>query len=432
MRKGVLRLFFGLIASLTIFLFNSGTCFAEQGRLDSGDTAWIMVASAFVMLMSVPALAIFYGGLAKRKDTLNTMAMTLVTYALITFLWIVYGYSLTFCGDVSGILGNMQNFLLHKISMQSLSESLPEYVFVVFQLTFAAITVALISGAYIERMKFSAWVLFSFLWFTLVYVPVAHWIWGGGFLAKKGVIDFAGGIVVHLTAGIAALVGCLILGKRKEPVLVPSNLTLVVIGTGLLWFGWFGFNAGSALASNALAGIAFVNTNLAGAMGALSWVVVEWIVNKKPTVLGFASGALAGLATITPAAGFVNVESALIIGVLGGIASYIMVAIVKPKFGYDDALDVMGIHGISGIIGPILTGLLADPKVNGVAGLFYGNSSLFGAQVLGVVVVTLYVAIVTALVLYVIKGIIGIRVEEEEEDLGLDKTQHGEKAYDLF
>jgi Amt family ammonium transporter len=400
--------------------------------LNSGDTAWLLMSTALVMLMSLPGLAIFYGGLAKRKDTLNTIAMTCLTYAIVTFLWYLYGYSFSFAGDISGIIGNTSKFFLKGIGVNSLSGSIPEYVFCAFQLTFAAITVALISGSYIERIKISSWVFFTILWFTLVYIPVAHWVWGGGFLAKMGVVDFAGGIVVHLTAGIAGLAGAIFLGKRKEPVLVPSNLTLVVIGTGLLWFGWFGFNAGSALASNGLAGVALFNTNLAAATAAIAWITVEWLVTKKPTVLGFASGAIAGLATITPAAGFVNPTFAAIIGILGGLASYIMVVSIKSKFGYDDALDVMGIHGISGIIGPLFTGLFADPSINSVAGLFYGNAKQFLIQLEGVAIVLIYDLIVTFIILAIVKVFTGLRVSEEEEILGLDKTQHGEKAYDIM
>ncbi|RMH08354.1 MAG: ammonium transporter, partial [Aquificota bacterium] len=320
----------------------------QTPKLDTGDTAWMIVATAFVMLMTLPGLALFYGGMAKRKDTLNTIAMSFVTYALVSVLWVLYGYSLAFNTDISGIIGSPSKLFLNGVDIKSLQGTIPEFMFVVFQLTFAAITVALISGSYIERMKFSAWVLFSVLWVSLVYVPVAHWVWGGGFLAKLGALDFAGGTVVHINAGIAGLVGALLLGKRKEPTLIPSNLPMVVLGAGLLWFGWFGFNAGSALASNSLAAVAFLNTNTATAVAALSWMFTEWLHTKKPTVLGLASGAIAGLVAITPAAGFVNVIGAIVIGVVAGVIPYFMVAVVKHKLGYDDALDVFGIHGIAG------------------------------------------------------------------------------------
>ncbi|MCL5061706.1 MAG: ammonium transporter, partial [Nitrospiraceae bacterium] len=297
---------------------------------------------------------------------------------------------------------------------------------------FAAITVALASGAYIERMKFSAWVLFSILWMTLAYLPVAHWVWGGGFLAKLGALDFAGGTVVHINAGIAALVGALILGKRREMTLIPNNLTMVVTGAGLLWFGWFGFNAGSALAANGLAGAAFINTNTATAVAAVAWMFAEWMHSKKPTVLGLASGAVAGLVAITPAAGFVNITGAIIIGAAAGIISFFSVAVMKPKFGYDDTLDAFGIHGVAGTLGAILTGVFADPSINEAGkGLLYGNPGQLMTQLIAVGVTIVYTAIVTAVIFMIIKAFVGLRVEVEEEIEGLDESQHGEKAYNL-
>jgi len=414
------------------FFALAGTCFASQSaHLDTGDTAWMLVSTALVMLMTLPGLAIFYGGLAKRKDVLNTIGMSFVTYAIVSFLWILYGYSLAFNGDISGIIGNAAKFFLNGVSVKSLSGTIPEYVFIAFQLTFAAITVALISGSYIERMKFSAWIIFTILWFTLVYIPVAHWVWGGGWLANLGALDFAGGTVVHINAGIAALIGALLLGKRKEPVLRPHNLTLVVIGTGLLWFGWFGFNAGSALAANGLAGIAFLNTNTATAVAAIAWMITEWLSTGKPTILGLASGAVAGLVAITPAAGFVNIKGAVVIGIVAGVIPYFMVSVVKSKFGYDDALDVFGIHGVAGILGALLTGVFADPTVNGSAGLLYGNPGQLWTQVLAVAATVVYDAIATLIILIIVKAIVGIRVSEEDEYAGLDASQHGEKAYNL-
>lgn len=427
-RRGV------LLSFLTIFL-TFGWALAEEQtlpRLDTGDTAWLLVSTALVMLMTVPGLALFYGGLAKKKDALNTIVMSLVAYAMVSFLWVLYGYSLAFNGDVGGVIGTSSKFLLKGITMESLNGTIPEYLFVAFQLTFAAITVALVSGSYIERMKFSAWVLFVILWLTLVYVPVAHWVWGGGFLAKLSALDFAGGTVVHINAGVAGLLGALFLRKRKDPVLRPHNLTLVVIGTGLLWFGWFGFNAGSAVASNSLAAIALLNTNTATALAAITWMLTEKFSTGKATVLGFCSGAVAGLVAITPAAGFVNVLGAVIIGLLAGFIPFFAVAKLKPALGYDDALDVFGIHGIAGILGALLTGLLADPSINSAGrGLFYGNPSQLGIQALAVGVVIFYDLILTAVILLVIKAITGLRVSEEEELSGLDLTQHGERAYDL-
>jgi len=420
----------GIIIPLLFFSLS----FAEDQapKLDTGDTAWMLVSTALVMLMTLPGLAIFYGGMAKRKDTLNTIAMSFVTYCIVSVLWILYGYSLVFNTDISGIIGSPSKILLSGISVKNLQGTIPEFIFVVFQLTFAAITVALISGSYIERMRFSAWVLFSIFWMSFVYVPIAHWVWGGGFLAKLGALDFAGGTVVHINAGIAGLVGALLLGRRKDATLIPSNLPMVVIGTGLLWFGWFGFNAGSAVASNALASAAFLNTNTATATAALSWMFTEWLHTKKPTVLGLASGAIAGLVAITPAAGFVNVIGALVIGLIAGIIPYFMVAIVKHKLGYDDALDVFGIHGVAGIVGAILTGVFADPSINEAGkGLLYGNPTQVFIQLLAVGTTIVYDVIATFVILIVVKTLVGLRVSPEEEITGLDKSQHGENAYNV-
>jgi Amt family ammonium transporter len=404
-------------------------------KIDSGDTAWMIVATALVMLMTLPGLALFYGGLAKRKDTLNTMAMSFVTYCIVSLLWVVYGFSFAFGTDIGGIIGSTEKLFLSGVGVNSindLAKTIPEYIYIVYQMTFAAITVALASGAYIERMKFSAWVMFSILWMTLVYVPVAHWVWGGGFLAKLGALDFAGGTVVHVNAGIAALVGALVLGKRREASLKPSNLTLVITGAGLLWFGWFGFNAGSALAANGLAGAAFINTNTATAMAAISWMFTEWMHTKRPTVLGLASGAVAGLVAITPAAGFVNITGAMIIGILAGIVPYFAVATIKPKLGYDDSLDAFGIHGVGGILGAILTGIFADPSINELGkGLLYGNPKQLLTQIIAVAATMLYSAVMTLLIFMLVKAIVGVRVDAEHEITGLDESQHGEKAYSL-
>ncbi len=404
----------------------------ETPKIDTGDTAWMIVATAFVMLMTLPGLALFYGGLSKKKDTLNTMAMSFVTYCIVSFLWVFYGYTFTFGSDVGGIIGYPEKIFLSGIKVDSLSMTIPEYIFIAFQMTFAAITVALASGAYIERIKFSAWVFFTILWMTLVYIPVAHWVWGGGFLAKLGALDFAGGTVVHINAGIAALIGALVLGKRREASLKPSNLTLVVTGAGLLWFGWFGFNAGSAIAANGLAGAAFINTNTATALAAISWMLTEWIHTKKPTVLGLASGAVAGLVAITPAAGFVNIKGTVVIGILAGIVPYFAVASIKPKVGYDDALDAFGIHGVGGILGALLTGIFADPSVNVLGtGLLYGNPGQLLTQLIASIVTILYSGLMTLLIFGIVKVIIGIRVDSEHEITGLDESQHGEKAYSL-
>jgi Amt family ammonium transporter len=406
---------------------------APAPKIDTGDTAWMTVATALVMLMSIPGLALFYGGLAKRKDSLNTMAMTFVTFCIVSVLWIIYGYSFSFVGDVRGLIGSASRLFLKGIGPNSISDAaktIPEYIFIAYQLTFAAITVALASGAYIERMKFSAWVIFSIVWMTVVYLPVAHWVWGGGFLAKLGALDFAGGTVVHINAGIAALVGALVLRRRKDKAIIPHNLTLVVTGAGLLWFGWFGFNAGSALAANGLAGAAFINTNTATAMAALAWMFVEWMHSGKPTVLGLASGAVGGLVAITPAAGFVNIGGALIIGIAAGVIPFFAVAKMKPAFGYDDTLDAFGIHGVGGTIGAILTGVFADPSINEAGkGLLYGNPGQLWTQIVAVLVTLVYSGVMTFVIFMVIKAIVGLRVGSEEETIGLDESEHGERAY---
>jgi len=404
-------------------------------KIDTGDTAWMIVATALVMLMSIPGLALFYGGLAKRKDSLNTMAMTFVTFCIVSLLWVIYGYPLSFGSDIGGIIGSAKALFLRGIgpnSISDLAKTIPEYIFIVYQLTFAAITVALASGAYIERMKFSAWLLFSVIWMSLVYIPVAHWVWGGGFLAKLGALDFAGGTVVHVNAGIAALVGALVLGKRREKAIIPGNLTLVVTGAGLLWFGWFGFNAGSALAANGLAGAAFINTNTAAAVAALAWLVVEWMHSGKATVLGLASGAVGGLVAITPAAGFVNISGAIIIGIFAGVVPFYAVAKLKPMLGYDDTLDAFGIHGIGGTIGALLTGVFADPAINEAGkGLLYGNPGQLWTQFVAVLVTLVYSGVMTFIIFMILKFTVGVRVDAEDEVVGLDESQHGEKAYNL-
>jgi len=432
--KHALRALSGALAGWS--LLGLGTAMAEEAAekappvLDTGDTAWLLVSSALVMLMTIPGLALFYGGLSKKKDALNTIAMSFVAFCIVSVLWVIYGYSLSFGTDAGGIIGGLEKLFLAGIDPKTLSGTIPEFVFVVFQLTFAAITVALASGAYIERMKFSAWVLFCVLWLTLVYIPVAHWVWGGGFLMKMGALDFAGGTVVHINAGIAALVGALVLGKRRDTTLKPHNLTLVVLGTGLLWFGWFGFNAGSALGANGLAGVAFLNTNTAAAMAAITWMLTEWLFTRKPTVLGLASGAVAGLVAITPAAGFVNISGAIIMGLLAGFVPYLCVAYLKPRLGYDDTLDAFGIHGVAGTMGAVLTGVFADPAINEAGkGLLYGNAGQLTTQIVAAAATAVYCGVATLIIFLVIKAMVGLRVDVEDEVGGLDETEHGEHAY---
>lgn len=408
---------------------------SQEIKIDTGDTAWMIVATALVMLMTLPGLALFYGGLSKRKDTLNTMTMSFIAYCVTSIIWIIYGYTLSFGPDISGIIGAPIKLFLKGVSVKSVAEaakSIPEYIFIVFQLTFAAITLALVSGAYIERLKFTAWLIFSILWVSFVYLPICHWVWGGGFIGNLGVLDFAGGTVVHINAGIAALIGALIIGKRKDTTFIPHNLTMVLTGTGLLWFGWFGFNAGSALSSGGLAGVAFINTNTATALAALSWLFTEWIFSKKPTLLGLCSGAVAGLVAITPAAGFVNITGTLVIGLLAGIIPFFAVTKMKPFFGYDDTLDVFGIHGIAGILGAILTGIFADPEINELGrGLLYGNPFQLYKQIIGISVTIAYSGIMTLIILLITKFLTGLKAHVNDELIGLDESQHGQKAYNL-
>lgn len=408
---------------------------SQELKIDTGDTAWMIVAAALVMLMTLPGLALFYGGLSKRKDTLNTMTMSFVAFAIASIVWIIYGYSFAFGPDIGGLIGIPEKVFLKNVTVKSIADAaktIPEYVFIVYQLTFAAITVALVSGAYIERLKFSAWFLFSILWVSFVYCPVCHWVWGGGFIGALGALDFAGGTVVHINAGIAALIGALMIGKRKDMNLIPHNLTMVLTGTGLLWFGWFGFNAGSALGASGLAGAAFINTNTATSMAALSWLFTEWIFLKKPTLLGLCSGAVAGLVAITPAAGFVNITGAFVIGLLAGIVPFFAVTKIKPLFGYDDTLDVFGIHGVAGILGAVLTGILADPEINELGrGLLYGNPAQLYKQIVGITVTIAYSGVMTFIILFVTKLITNLRPHVNDEMIGLDESQHGEKAYNL-
>ncbi|NPA13707.1 MAG: ammonium transporter [Aquificae bacterium] len=403
-----------------------------QTSIVLADNVWILVATALVFVMGFTGLALFYGGLTRTKSMLNTIYMVMGSFALVSILWVIYGYSLAFSGDIASVIGTLKNFLLLNTSPTQPAPEAPNlyhYLFIFYQMTFAAITVGLIAGAYIERMKFSAWLLFGALWFTFVYAPVAHWIWGGGFLSQLGVKDFAGGLVVHATSGIAALVGAYVLGKRKEAVLIPSNLPLVALGTGLLAFGWFGFNGGSALAINYQAITAAFVSVLAAFVAALVWAGLEWLKFGKPTTLGFMTGVIAGFATITPAAGFVDVIGGLIIGLLGGLACFAAVVWAKPKFKYDDALDVWGVHGVGGIVGTFAIALFASKSVGGVNGLFYGSASLIFPQLVGIITVVLYTAIVTFILLKVVDQIIGLRVPQEVEIEGLDTNLHGEKAY---
>ncbi len=405
--------------------------------MNAADNAWVLMSAALVLLMT-PGLAMFYGGMTRAKNVLSTMMHSYFIMGLASIIWLFYGFSLAFGADVwGGFIGGLQYFGLAGIGAdvwpdQTISAS----TFMIFQCMFAVITPALITGAFAERMKFSAFVIFMILWITLVYCPVAHWVWGpDGWLLKMGALDFAGGTVVHVNAGIAALACAIVIGKRKGykvTPMIPHNLTLTLLGAGLLWFGWFGFNAGSALKADGTAAMAFVVTHMATAAAALSWVFAEWVIKGKPTTLGVASGAVAGLVAITPASGFVGPVSSVIIGAVAGVLCYLAVLAKRP-LGYDDSLDVVGVHGVGGAWGAIATGLFASKAINPNAadGLFFGNAAQLWTQIVATLATLAYSLIVTLVILYLIKAVIGLRVSEEDEVVGVDTAAHGETAYNL-
>ncbi|MFQ5736646.1 MAG: ammonium transporter [Thermodesulfobacteriota bacterium] len=406
----------------------------EAAAIDKADTVWVLISTAMVMLMT-PGLALFYGGMVRGKNVLGTIMHSFFILCIISLQWVLWGYSLSFGADIGGLIGGLDFLGLKGVGMEP-NGTLPHLLFMMFQGMFAIITVALITGAFAERMKFSALVIFSVVWATVVYDPICHWVWGGGWLGDLGALDFAGGTVVHISSGISALAAALLIGKRKgymkEP-MPPHNLPMTLLGTGLLWFGWFGFNAGSALAANGLAAMAFVTTNTSAAAAGATWMFVEWAHRGKPTMLGLASGAVAGLVAITPAAGFVGPVSAIIIGIGAGIICYFMVGVVKPRLGYDDSLDVFGIHGTGGIWGALATGLFASLAINsgGADGLFFGSAQVLGKQVIAIVVSAAYSFVLTYVILKVIDLAIGIRVGAEDEAQGLDLSQHSESGYIL-
>ncbi|MDJ0784314.1 MAG: ammonium transporter [Desulfosarcinaceae bacterium] len=424
-----------MLLTMGCLLFTAVPAFAED-VLDTGDTAWIIVSTALVMMMTPAGLALFYGGLSRYKNLLNTFAMTFVSYCLASVIWVAWGYSLAFGTDVGGFIGNLEYLFLKGIGPDSVSGTIPTYIFVLFQMTFAGITVALVLGSIVDRMKFGAWILFAVLWVTVVYTPVCHWAWGGGWMHKIGALDFAGGNVVHINAGVAGLVLALVLGKRigyGREAMFPSSVTLTALGAALLWFGWFGFNAGSELAADGVAASAFLVTNTSAALGGLVWMGTEWLVDRKPTVLGLASGIVAGLVGITPAAGFVSLPGAFVIGIGAGLLGFFSVAKLKHRLGYDDSLDAFGVHGICGIWGAIATGLFADPSVTeGAAGLFYGNPKQVGIQLLSIVGTAAYSAVATLIVIYVTKALAGgLRVDGDNEIEGLDSALHGERGFEI-
>jgi len=409
--------------------------------MDSGNTAWVLTASALVLLMTIPGLAFFYGGLVRRKNVLSIMMQCFVIVCVISLQWMLFGYSLAFGPDFHGIIGKLDWMGLAGVGATpnpDYSGGIPHYAFMIFQAMFAIITPALIIGAYAERVKFSAFLVFTLLWTTFVYDPLAHWVWGvGGWMRTLGALDFAGGIVVHVSSGISALVLALLLGKRigyNHKPIRPHNLPFTVLGAALLWVGWFGFNAGSALAADGLAANAFVTTHIATAAAGITWALVEWWHNGTPTILGAATGAVAGLVAVTPACGFVNPMNAMFIGMIVAVVCYIAVAIMKGKFGYDDSLDAFGVHGVGGTVGTFATGLFAEKVVNaaGADGLLFGNAHQLYVQSLSLIVTVAFAAIMTFIIFKIVDALIGMRVEENNEVVGLDLTQQSEAAYTVI
>ncbi len=415
-------------AALAVFAAVTPALAADAPKLDTGDTAWMLTSTALVLLMTIPGLALFYGGMVRKKNVLATCMQSFAITCLVTVLWTIIGYSLAFDAGNS-VVGGLGKFMLKSMGKDTLSGTIPESVFMTFQMTFAIITPALITGAFADRMKFSAMLVFMTLWSLLVYSPICHWVWGGGFLGGAGVLDFAGGTVVHINAGVAGLVCALVLGKRlgyREENMAPHNLVLSLIGASLLWVGWFGFNAGSAVAANGSAGMAMAVTQIATAAAALAWMFVEWAFVGKPSVLGIISGAVAGLVAITPASGFVGPGGALVIGIVAGAGCWWSASKLKLMIGYDDSLDAFGVHAVGGAIGAILTGVFAVKAIGGTAGMLEGNTAQVGLQFYGVAVTVVYDAIATFILLKIVDVIIGLRVDAETERDGLDLNLHGE------
>ena len=433
-----------LIGGLSLVLFSwVSPVFAAASKVpafSAGNTAWVLASTALVLIMT-PGLGFYYGGMVRRKNVLNTISLSFITICTVSVIWILWGYSLAFGPDAfGGIIGNFKYlglFAMKEVQHSRYDGTIPSYIYVMFQLMFAIITVALVSGSLVERIKFSSWVVFTIVWLTLVYAPIAQAVWGiGGMFQKMGALDFAGGTVVHIDSGVAGLAGALVLGKRKgymkENIVQPNQLGYTILGGALLWFGWFGFNAGSALEASPLATSAFLVTNTATAAAALGWMIAEWIRSGKPTTLGMVSGAVAGLVAITPASGFVNPIASIIIGFVAGVICYSMVVYVKPKLGYDDALDAFNVHAIGGAWGALATGLFADPLINSAGrGLFYGNPGQMWVQFLTVISVAAYSFTMSYIIFKVIDKVMGLRVDKETEAIGLDITQHDEAGYNF-
>jgi Amt family ammonium transporter len=424
-----------LMVAVGLFL-NVNQAFADEVELSAGDTAWMLTATALVLFMTIPGLSLFYAGMVRAKNVLSVLMQCFTITALMTILWALYGYSIAFGGE-GAYWGGLEKLFLRGVTVDSLSGSIPETVFMTFQMTFAIITPALIVGAFAERMKFSAMLWFMGLWLTLVYAPITHWVWGdGGWLGNMGILDFAGGTVVHINAGIAGLVAALVLGKRKgypTSPMPPHNLGYTMIGAAMLWVGWFGFNAGSELAADGTAGMAMAVTQIATAAAALGWMFCEWLSHGKPSVLGIASGAVGGLVAITPASGSVGPMGALAIGIAAGVGCFLAATTLKRKIGYDDSLDVFGVHAVGGIIGALLTGVFAAEALGG-AGFGSGISSIgeqVQTQAIGIIATIIYTGIVSFILLKVIDGVMGLRVNEEQEAEGLDVALHDERGYNL-
>ena len=427
LRYGVIALAAALVIATPAFAQG------DASELDSGDTAWMLVATALVLMMTVPGLVLFYGGMVRKKNVLSTVMQSFAVCCLASVLWMIVGYSLAFA-EGNAFIGGFDYIFLASMSVDSLSGTIPETVFMTFQMTFAIITPALITGAFADRMKFSALLLFTGAWVLLVYAPITHWVWGGGFLGDAGVLDFAGGTVVHINAGVAGLVAALVIGKRVRygtENFLPHNLVLSVVGASLLWVGWFGFNAGSALAADGAAGMAMAVTQIAAASAALSWMFLEWALRGKPSMLGMISGAVGGLVAITPAAGFVGPIGALLIGIIAGVCCYWGVTTLKRMAGYDDSLDAFGVHGIGGIVGALLTGVFAVEAIGGTPGLLEGAPGQVVTQAYGIAATIIYCAVATFIILKVVEAVVGLRVDETTETVGLDIKLHGERAYDL-
>ena len=412
--------------------------------LNSGNTAWLIMATVLVLMMTIPGIALFYGGLVRRKNMLSVIIQSLSIVAVISIIWVVFGYSLAFGSGFDGNLfrygiGGFDKVMLKGISLDTITTGgIPELLFVMFQCMFAVITPALILGAFAERVKFSGFLMFTILWSVFVYMPMAHWVWGGGFLMEMGAIDFAGGTVVHINAGVSALVMALLVGRRNDyrpgKPITPHNIPFVFIGTALLWLGWFGFNAGSGLAADGLAANAFLVTHIATCVAAVSWMTVDWIVNRKPTTVGACTGAVAGLVAITPAAGTADIPGAICIGLVASLVCFWMVAVVKPKFGYDDALDAFGVHGMGGMVGSVLTGVFATRAVtgaDGVQGALYGDWHQLWVQTATTLISVVFSAVMTFVIFRITDAVCGIRVMRRVEEEGLDVYEHGEAAYDM-